>query len=127
MRSSSLTGTRTGRPSRTTRMTPALQSRLGTYVVEHGLGSVRADSGFQLGRQPDTVRAPDVAFFATEGLIRPRPKGYYPGAPDVLCASSSKFSVMRHRVDCGAPQRSSVRICFRPPGTWYCLRRVTTL
>ncbi len=56
---------------------------LGMFVVERRLGNVRVESGFQLSREPDTVRAPDVAFIAQDRLIRPRPKGYYPGAPDV--------------------------------------------
>ena len=75
---------------------------LGTFVVEHGLGSVRVESGFQLSREPDTVRAPDVAFVATDRLIRPRPKGYYPGAPDVaieILSPNDTFREVQERIE----------------------------
>jgi Uma2 family endonuclease len=36
---------------------------LGSYVKEHNLGDVyAAETGFKLASDPDTVRAPDVAF-----------------------------------------------------------------
>src|SRR5712691_8497369 len=55
------------------RMTPAgslhgaigwrLAAAIGSHVDEHRLGVVfGADTGFELARDPDTVRAPDVAF-----------------------------------------------------------------
>ena len=50
-----------------------------------GLGLVFAqDTGFKIGSDPDTVRAPDVAFVARErmGLIGER--GYAEMAPDLL-------------------------------------------
>lgn len=56
------------------------------YVEEKGLGVVfGAETGFILSRNPDTVRAPDLAFIATEKLPAtgiPR-RGYWPGAPDL--------------------------------------------
>ena len=48
---------------------------LGDFVRRHGLGLVFAqDTGFKIGSDPDTVRAPDVAFVARDrtGLIRAR-------------------------------------------------------
>ena len=75
---------------------------LRAFVVEHGLGSVRVESGFQLSREPDTVRAPDVAFIAKERLIRPRPKGYYPGAPDVaieILSPGDTFREVQERIE----------------------------
>jgi Uma2 family endonuclease len=41
----------------------------GHYVVENNLGEVSlAETGFYLQRNPDTVRAPDMAFIARERL-----------------------------------------------------------
>ncbi|BDG60472.1 Uma2 family endonuclease [Caldinitratiruptor microaerophilus] len=56
---------------------------LGNFVVTRKSGSVVTEAGFLLGRDPDTVRAPDVAFVSRERLAKPRPKGYFDGAPDV--------------------------------------------
>ncbi len=75
---------------------------LGTFVIEHGLGSIRVESGFQLSRNPDTVRAPDVAFIGKDRLIRPRPKGYYPGAPDVaveILSPNDTFREVQERIE----------------------------
>ena len=58
---------------------------LGHFVYRHELGLVFAqDTGFKIAADPDTVRAPDVAFVAREraGLVRAR--GYAALAPDLL-------------------------------------------
>ena len=55
------------------------------FVHHQGLGLVFAqDTGFKIGSDPDTVRAPDVACVARErvGVIRER--GYAELAPDLL-------------------------------------------
>lgn len=63
-----------------------LGGRLNSYVDEHNLGEVfAAETGFRLSKDPDTVRAPDVAFVARgrlpeEGL----PAGYPEIAPDLV-------------------------------------------
>ena len=55
---------------------------LANYVAAHRLGQVLpADTGFVLARNPDTVRAPDVAFVATQRMVKT--EKYFPGAPDV--------------------------------------------
>jgi len=41
-----------------------------------------AETGFLLARDPDTVRAPDLAFVRAERAPPPS-RGYYPGAPDL--------------------------------------------
>jgi len=58
---------------------------LGNYVKAHDLGTVyAAETGFRLTEDPDTVRAPDVAF-----VSRPRVEavgeveGFWPEAPDL--------------------------------------------
>lgn len=61
--------------------------RLGHRIAEHaeakGLGTVyAAETGFLLARDPDTVRAPDVAFVRAGRAPTPE-RGYYPGAPDL--------------------------------------------
>jgi Uma2 family endonuclease len=55
------------------------------YVRAHGLGRVFAEeTGFLLATQPDTVRAPDVAFVRRErALAVGRRPTYWPGAPDL--------------------------------------------
>ncbi len=58
---------------------------LAIYVDSHDLGTVlTGDAGFVIRRNPDTVRAPDVAFLASERLARGsnRP-GYFDGAPEI--------------------------------------------
>lgn len=56
--------------------------RLGQFVEKHGLGIVfAAETGFLLRRNPDTVRAPDVAF--VKSSRRSSAEGYFPGAPDL--------------------------------------------
>ena len=58
---------------------------LSDFVRRHGLGIVFAqDTGFKIASDPDTVRAPDVAFVGREraGLIVSR--GYAELAPDLL-------------------------------------------
>ncbi len=56
---------------------------LGTYVRRRALGEVTAaETGFILRRNPDTVRAPDVAFVSKERFVHTA--GYFPGAPDLV-------------------------------------------
>ena len=57
---------------------------LSMYVKRENLGRVyAAETGFVLSRDPDTVRAPDVAFVSKERLVDLNRKGYFPGAPDL--------------------------------------------
>ena len=59
--------------------------RLGQHVETNGLGAVfLAETGFIIARNPDTVRAPDLAFVRQEvveetGVL----PGFRPGAPDL--------------------------------------------
>jgi Uncharacterized protein conserved in cyanobacteria len=59
--------------------------RLGQHVEENDLGEVyAAETGFLLSSNPDTVRAPDIAFVRKERVKQTgRAKGYWPGAPDL--------------------------------------------
>ena len=54
------------------------------FVKRHSLGVVLgAETGFKIARDPDTVRAPDVAFIRANRIGDRLPKGYFPGAPDL--------------------------------------------
>lgn len=55
---------------------------LAAWVRLHRLGAVTAaETGFTLRRNPDTVRAPDVAFIRAERVIES--PGFFPGPPDL--------------------------------------------
>jgi hypothetical protein len=55
----------------------ALLRVIGAFVHEHDLGkALAAETGFKLFANPDTVRAPDVAFIARDRLPDPPPAGY---------------------------------------------------
>lgn len=58
---------------------------LGQHVRNHQLGDVyAAETGFKLTSDPDTVRAPDVAFVRRERAEAiGEMEGYFPGAPDL--------------------------------------------
>jgi Uma2 family endonuclease len=58
---------------------------LGAHVRAKQLGEVLvAEPGFLIARNPDTVRAPDVAFISKEHVpASGLPKGYAPFAPDI--------------------------------------------
>ena len=60
--------------------------RLMPFVEEHNLGETyAAETGFFLRRNPDTVRAPDVAFVTAAKLAATTlsAEGFFPGAPDL--------------------------------------------
>jgi Uma2 family endonuclease len=67
------------------RITTRLTWRLAQYVEARDLGVVyAAETGFKIASDPDTVRAPDVAFVSkarSEAVASMR--GYWPGAPDL--------------------------------------------
>ena len=65
------------------RVAMRIGARIVNYVEAHGLGTVvAAETGFLLSRDPDTVRAPDVAFVRASRRAGAK-RGYYPGAPDL--------------------------------------------
>jgi Uma2 family endonuclease len=53
------------------------------HVKPRKLGGVGTEAGFTLSRNPDTVRAPDVAFIRQDRLSSSRPRGFWQGAPDL--------------------------------------------
>ncbi len=67
------------------RVTMDLAHRLADHVRARALGKVyAAETGFKLARDPDTVRAPDIAFISRERLPDPEPVGYPDLAPDLV-------------------------------------------
>ena len=60
-------------------------ARLLTFVEASGLGVVcGAETGFLVGRDPDTVRAPDAAFVSRQRMAGGSPpKTFWPFAPDL--------------------------------------------
>lgn len=68
------------------RRTGRIAVSLGQHVFAHGLGEVLgAETGFLLARDPDLVRAPDVAFISRARVqAAGEVAGYWPGAPDLV-------------------------------------------
>lgn len=58
---------------------------LGQHVRENDLGVVfAAETGFKIASNPDTVRAPDVAFVSRERVSEVgEVEGFWPGPPDL--------------------------------------------
>jgi len=66
------------------RVVATLSRRLSEHVEANGFGQVYVgDTGFTLARNPDTVRAPDIAFIRRERIPDPEPPGYPDLAPDL--------------------------------------------
>ena len=67
------------------RVQSKLNVRVGVFVDAHELGAVFGqDTGFQIASDPDTVRAPDLAFVVRERVALIRPRGYAALAPDLV-------------------------------------------
>ena len=72
--------------------THRLSARLGVFVEDHELGEVfAAETGFIVDRNPDSVRAPDIAFITKARLeeLGTTPKGFIPIAPDLAVETIS--------------------------------------
>ncbi|MBA2448032.1 MAG: Uma2 family endonuclease [Chloroflexi bacterium] len=59
--------------------------RVRQFIEQQGLGGAvfAAETGFRIGRDPDRVRAPDVAYVAEARLAGARVRGYPELAPDL--------------------------------------------
>ncbi len=113
-----------------------LTCQLGDFVRRHGLGIVAGqDTGFKITTDPDTVRAPDVAFVGRDRAERIPRRGYAELAPDlvveVLSPDDAPADVLAKVADwLGAgtklvwlvdPERSEVRV-YRQDGSLSVLR-----
>jgi Uma2 family endonuclease len=118
-----------------------LTYHLGDFVRRHGLGIVAGqDTGFKITSDPDTVRAPDVAFIAREAAQRIPRRGYAELAPDlvveVLSPGDAPAEVLAKVADWLAagtrlawlvdPERPEVRV-YRQDGTLSVLRESDSL
>ena len=63
--------------------TVIVASLLWQHVRSKNLGQVWTEVGFRLASDPDTVRAPDVAFVRSDRLPSKDARGFYRGAPDL--------------------------------------------
>lgn len=67
------------------RLAARLLFRLGQHVYENDLGDLCGqDTGFHIFSNPDTVRAPDVAFIRKERCDQITARGYAKLAPDLV-------------------------------------------
>lgn len=78
---------------------------LGQYVENNHLGTVyAAETGFILSQNPDTVRAPDVAFVKADRVKEIQNKtGYFPGAPDLaveVLSPNDSYTEVEEKVMC---------------------------
>jgi Uma2 family endonuclease len=61
-----------------------LQIYLGIFVKQRSLGIVTsAETGFIIGHDPDTVRAPDVGFVRSDRISKVLTPRFFEGAPDL--------------------------------------------
>jgi len=62
-----------------------ISTPLDQHVRANNLGKVfAAETGFVISTNPDTVRAPDIAFVARDRIPDPgSARGYFPGPPDL--------------------------------------------
>lgn len=66
------------------RVVSRINSRLAGFVELHQLGQVTTgEGGFLLARDPDTVRAPDVAFVSADRVPHEPLRGFFQGPPDL--------------------------------------------
>jgi Uma2 family endonuclease len=76
---------------------------MGHVEATHAGRVYAAETGFTIARDPDTVRAPDVAFVAAARLPPTDPAGFFDGAPDlaveVLSADDHPAEVLRKVAD----------------------------
>jgi len=66
------------------RVANRISVRVGSFVEQNSLGIVAtAEAGFQIGHDPDTVRAPDVAFVAAARVPAAGCPAFFQGPPDL--------------------------------------------
>src|SRR5882762_5007750 len=101
-------------------VTMNLGAELAVHVKHTAAGGVyAAETGFKLATNPDTVRAPDIAFVTRERLPPPSTTGYAALAPDLAvevlspedrpgdrCSPRSPIGSPQGRGSCGSSIRS---------------------
>jgi len=89
---------------------------------EAGTGRVFTETGFVLMRDPDTVRAPDVAFVRAARLLGGIPDGFVEGPPDLAVEIRSPSDGRRRVEDALADYRAA-----KTPVVWLVDPRARTL
>jgi len=104
-----------------------IASPLDNFVESQSLGVVYgAETGFTIERNPDTVRAPDVAF-VSRGRAEADDEGFFEGPPDLAVevlspgdTASAVHAKVAQWLDAGCvcvwvvdPQRQSASVCRR--------------
>ncbi len=80
--------------------TSRLSYYAGSVIMGGDLGTAfAAGTGFLVGRDPDTVLAPDFAFVATDQLPNPLPESYVPIVPDIVLETRSPNDTRREVAD----------------------------
>ena len=74
-----------------------LYALMASHILHAKLGKTfLAETGFLLARDPDTVRAPDIAFIHKDHLPAEMPKdAYWPGSPDLAVEVVSPSDTFR--------------------------------
>ncbi len=83
------------------RVSVILATRLDTFVERHGGGVVLVDVGVVTARDPDTVRGPDIAFYARERIPADGYGAGFWGPPDLaveILSPSNRTAEMRAKV-----------------------------
>lgn len=72
-----------------------LVRRVDRFIADHALGELTlAETGFRLGQDEDTVRAPDIAFIARDRVEQAKTPGFIPIAPDLAIEVNSPNDVI---------------------------------
>ena len=92
---------------------------LGEHVKTNRLGVVfAAETGFKIRTNPDTVRAPDIAFVTTlRADAIGDPPGYWPGAPDLaieVLSPGDNYSEVEEKVFDWLDAGARLVIVFNP-------------
>lgn len=86
---------------RSSQVAMRLARLLMNFIEEHQLGIYAGEAGgVLLGRNPDTVRAPDFSFVRRE-RAGDRGLGYFPGAPDLVgevLSPSDRFTAVARKM-----------------------------
>ena len=75
---------------------------LGRYLEGRALGTAVIEVGFKLASNPDTLRAPDVAFIRQDRIPPVDPKGFWEGPPDLaveVLSPEDRPSDVRQKVE----------------------------
>ena len=76
-------------------ITATICSILRSHVAANRMGSVvSGETGFVIARNPDTVRAPDVAFVRRDRQPQ-SPEAFFPGAPDLAVEVISPYDRLK--------------------------------